>query len=179
MRSRHDKDFVEQEILKYGSTLLNKNEYIGCMDKNLKITCPDCGKVFITSYYAFMKHNGQRCPECTNVESHGEYEVRMFLEQNGINYIPQYRFNDCKYKNTLPFDFYLPDYNVLIEYDGEQHYKPVNWGCDKDEREKLFKLTQIRDQIKTEYCKNNNIKLIRIPYYDFNNISTILSKNLL
>lgn len=63
----------------------------------------------------------------------------------------------------LPFDFYLPDYNILIEYDGEQHYK-VSFGQNE---EKLLK-QQEYDKIKTEWCKQNNIKLVRIPYFNKN-----------
>ena len=64
----------------------------------------------------------------------------------------------------------------LIEYDGEQHYKFIkHWHGD----EEGFKLQQLRDKIKTEYCKNHNIKLIRIPYTEFDNIEQILKNNLI
>lgn len=60
----------------------------------------------------------------------------------------------------LPFDFYLPSYNILIEYDGEHHFQPVKgWGG-----EEKFKLTQKNDEIKNNYCKDNNITLLRLPY---------------
>ena len=69
-------------------------------------------------------------------------------------------FKGCKSKKLLQFDFYLPKYNILIEYDGIQHYKPVGFFGGKKE----FKETQMRDNIKNKYCKDNNINLIRIRY---------------
>ena len=74
----------------------------------------------------------------------------------------------------LPFDFYLFKYNILIEYQGEQHYKPRK----KFGGEEGFKNTVIRDNIKKQYCKNNNIKLIEIPYTEIKSIGDILKKEL-
>lgn len=99
------------------------------------------------------------------------------MEENNILYKYQDdSFQDCKYKKVLPFDFKIinKDSFILLEYDGEQHYKPI-YGEDR------LKLQQKRDQIKNNYCKKNNIKLYRIPYTDFNNIEDklkeILAKN--
>lgn len=114
---------------------------------------------------------GYGCPKCN--ESHGEKKICSYLDENKITYISQYKFQNCKSKRELPFDFYLPKHNVCIEYDGEQHFKPFRFA----NREKAFKklrMTKIRDQIKNQYCKENGINLIRIPYTEFNNIETIL-----
>jgi hypothetical protein len=75
---------------------------------------------------------------------------------------------------VLKFDFYLPDYNYCVEYDGELHYQVSRYcgGFDK------FVDGIIRDTVKNEYCKKNNVKLIRIPYWDFNRIEEILKKEL-
>lgn len=72
----------------------------------------------------------------------------------------------------MPFDFYLPDYNTCIEYDGELHYKAVDYFGGDD----ALSNTKCRDEIKTQYCKENNIKLIRIPYWEFDNIEEILNR---
>ena len=81
--------------------------------------------------------------------------------------------------NKLSFDFYLPEHNLCIEYDGEHHYKSVRFnGKSIESSEKAFKKTQLHDQIKTDYCLNNNIQLFRIPYWDFKNIEQILEKEL-
>ena len=115
---------------------------------------------------------GYRCPICE--QSSGESKINKFLESNNFNFISEYRFKNCKFKNALPFDFYLPNYNCCIEFDGEQHYKIIKYfgGLDR------FIDTKIRDTIKTEYCKKNNIKLIRIPYWEMKNIENILINKL-
>lgn len=121
---------------------------------------------------------GSTCPVCN--ESKGENKITEWLRQNNINYIKEYKFEDCKHIRPLPFDFYLPDYNICIEYDGEQHFEPVDFSS-KDYKKALrqFKLIQKRDEIKNNYCKSNNIKLIRIPYTQFDNIEDILQIEIL
>lgn len=120
---------------------------------------------------------GQGCPMCTS--SKGEMRVKQFLDSNKIEYIPQKTFDDCTCKGRLKFDFYLIKYNILIEFDGIQHYQPVDFANKGEEwANESFKLNQIRDKIKNDYCKNNGIKLIRIPYYEFNNIETILTSEI-
>ena len=102
---------------------------------------------------------GKSCPVCK--ETHGERLIRQYLEKNIIKYEFQKNFDDCKDINALPFDFYLPDYNIAIEYDGRQHFEPIEYFGGQ----KAFEYTQKHDNIKNEYCKNNNIKLLRIPYF--------------
>ena len=94
--------------------------------------------------------------------------IENILDKYNIEYEIEKRFNDCKFKKPLPFDFYLPKYNTCIEYDGEQHFRTFElWGGNK-----TLELQQIKDQIKTDYCVANNIKLIRIKYCD-NTIDTL------
>ena len=69
-------------------------------------------------------------------------------------------FNECRYKNKLKFDFFLPDKNICIEYDGQQHFYPIRYFGGK----KSFELQKIKDKIKDDYCISNNIKIIRIKY---------------
>lgn len=108
--------------------------------------------------------SGQGCPVCQ--ESKGERQIRQWLENNNILYVYQKIFDDCKDKKVLPFDFYLPDFNILIEFDGEQHFRPIDFsGHNKKSSLDKFKLIQYHDKIKTEYCYNNNIDLLRIPYF--------------
>lgn len=109
-------------------------------------------------------------------KSHGERSITKWLEDNTIEFIPQYRFDNCRDVEPLPFDFYLPEHNICIEYDGEQHFKPVNFGGVSDERAMInFNKTQEHDAIKNNYCKHNNIMLVRISYLDKNNIDDILA----
>lgn len=102
---------------------------------------------------------GKGCPRCN--ESHGEREIWQWLQNHNIEYVQQKTFNDCKNKKMLPFDFYLPKYNVCIEYDGEQHYRPVDFFGGDDG----LKQRQHNDTIKTKYCDTHNIHLLRIPYF--------------
>lgn len=102
--------------------------------------------------------NGYGCPQCN--ESSGERKVRQWLQNHNIEYVFQKTFADCKDQKSLPFDFYIPTYNTCIEYDGEQHFRAVDlWGGDES-----FERLQLHDSIKTKYCKNNNIYLLRISY---------------
>jgi len=77
------------------------------------------------------------------------------------------KFDGCININKLPFDFYLPEKNICIEYDGEQHFRNIF-------SDKSFKETKINDNIKDEFCIKNNIFLIRIPYFKFEEINNIL-----
>ncbi len=83
---------------------------------------------------------------------------------NNIEYEFQKRFENCKDKRILPFDFYLPRFNTVIEVQGEQHYHPVPFKNENTAKNNFIK-TKEHDKIKKEYCKNNNIELLEIPYY--------------
>ena len=114
--------------------------------------------------------SGYGCPKCN--ASEGEKKIAKYLDSRNIEYKQQYKFNDCRSKNKLPFDFYIPSKNIAIEYDGRQHYEIIDYFDGLDG----FIDTKVRDTIKTVYCKENNIKLIRIPYWDFDKIEEILEK---
>ena len=112
------------------------------------------------------------CPKC--VRCTGENQLDIILEKWGYEYEIQKKFEDCKDKCCLPFDRYLPNFNIAIEYDGEQHYFPVRFGSSFDEAVKNFKRTCLHDEIKNQYCKDNNIALIRIPYWEKDNMEIFL-----
>lgn len=115
---------------------------------------------------------GFGCPIC-NI-SKGEIKISETLDSLKISYIRQKTFEGCKDKNHLRFDFYLPDYNLCIEYDGRQHYEPVElFGGEKE-----FLKVKKRDSIKNNFCHENNIKLIRIPHTEKENIEQILKINI-
>jgi very-short-patch-repair endonuclease len=103
---------------------------------------------------------GIGCPKCQR--SKGEEQIESWLKENNIQFETQKRFKDCKNIKPLPFDFYLIKHNICIEYDGEQHYQSKK--CFGGEHG--FQRTQMNDNIKNNYCKQNNIKLIRIPYWE-------------
>lgn len=163
---------VIERISKLGGKLMNSEDYKHITKKNLKIACPNCEEIFTTSLRNFTQHEGQLCPKCSKKESVGEFKIKTYLESNNINFISQKWFADCRDINPLPFDFYLPDNNVCIEFDGRQHYEETKWSHNR------LEYTQKHDHIKTIYCEENGITLIRIPYWDINNIDTILNKRL-
>ena len=107
---------------------------------------------------------GQGCPQCQ--ESIGERKIRQWLQSNYIEYVYQKTFFACRLIKELPFDFYIPKHNLCIEYDGRQHFEPIDFaGKGKEWAEQQLLLVQRHDDIKTKYCKENNIHLLRIPYY--------------
>lgn len=147
------------------TTLQLVSEYINSKTK-VEHFCNECDSI------TYIRPNdvsyGVGCSVC-NV-SKGEYSIMKYLKLNNIQYIKEKVFDDSKFR----FDFYLPKYNIFIEYDGIQHYKPVEFfGGDE-----YFNSVIENDSYKNEYCIANNIKLIRIPYYDFDNINDILSKQI-
>lgn len=113
------------------------------------------------------------CPYCG--ESNGEFQVRKILEDLQISYKPQYKFNDLKDNGFLRFDFYIGDMRKAIEFDGIQHYVPTRFnGITEERANELFKETKKHDEMKNQYCANNNIELLRIPYYDIDNVRNIV-----
>lgn len=166
-------DEVEKRVKECGGNLLNKEDYINQTEKNLLIECFECGKPFLTSLRNYTQHDGQVCDDCSGIESVGEKRIRHYLEGNKINFIPQKWFADCRDSNPLPFDFYLPDYNVIIEFDGRQHFTETNYFSYS------LEITQKHDKIKNNYCKAKGIYLIRIPHWNINKIEQILDKELI
>ena len=160
--------YVSDYIKSKGDTLISK-QYSGINDK-LEIKCNN-GHLYKVTFQSF-RHSNTRCPIC--YQTKGENKIYNFLVKNKILNMQQYKFEDCKNKKELPFDFYLPEYNLCIEYDGIQHFKPVDFFGG----EESFIKTQQRDAIKNDYCKKNNINLLRIPYLDFDNIENILKEKL-
>ena len=95
-----------------------------------------------------------------------EIKIAWFLTNNNIKFEREKRFSDCKNILPLPFDFYIPQYNLCIEFDGSCHFKKTNWNGEYTEEQLKENLEsyQLRDQIKNDYCKTNGINLLRIRY---------------
>lgn len=115
--------------------------------------------------------NGYGCPRCN--ASKGEKTIESVLSTKEIKYKCQHTFIDCRHKYKLRFDFYLPETQTAIEFDGIQHFKPIDFFGGQP----AFEQQQKRDGIKDRYCKENNIKLIRIPYTE-KNIEAYLEEKL-
>ena len=126
-----------------------------------KCKCGVCGNEFIALP---AKINNGHITSCgCSLQSSGERYILSTLDEIGVKHREQFIFSDCKYKYVLRFDFAIFDGDkllYLIEYDGEQHFRPVDfWGGEEG-----FKNTKARDEVKNKYCKLHNIPLLRIPY---------------
>lgn len=156
-------DFIESckiDIIgkKFGYlTVLNEEDSQKGEKRKVKCLC-DCGNIHICSVTDLTTKHTMSCG-CMR-KSKGELYIEEILQSLNIDYERQKRFKDCKNKKQLPFNFYISNHNICIEYDGEQHYKPIDfWGG-----ETRFLERQLNDKIKNDYCSKNNITLLRIPY---------------
>lgn len=134
----------------------------------------DCGNKIIVPSLSLVQHHTSSCG-C--ILSYWNMYIGQFLNKHNIENTPEYsvRIDNRTYR----YDFYLPEYNLFIEYDGEQHYKPIHFGGrDDDEANVALKRVQEYDKIKNSYCEQNGINLLRIPYWETKNIVTIISNHL-
>lgn len=134
----------------------------------------ECGNEIVVQTNLLTTHHTSSCG-C--LLSYYNMYIKKLLTLNQIIHKPEYSvwIEGSLYR----FDFYLPQYNLIIEYDGEQHYKPVRFYSQSDEEMELtFENTQMRDKIKNNYCEQNNINLLRIPYWEKKNIETIINNHL-
>lgn len=123
----------------------------------VKIICHEHGEFEQTP----LGHlSGYGCKKCHHRKSRPEKIIERYLTDKKITFISEARFDDCRNVQTLPFDFYISEMNLIIEYDGKQHFKEIDcWGGEKT-------LTRIKhhDRIKNNYCEDKGIKLVRINY---------------
>ena len=149
-------------------------KYAGNVREKSDFKCDICNKTWTTSLNDIK--NGSSCPHCST--SKGERYVAKILDKYNINYEHQYWFDDCRIQLPLPFDFALFKDNRLIglcEYQGKQHYEPVDFASKGIEwAEKQFERNKYSDNIKRTYCKNNNIPLLEIPYWEYDNAENII-----
>jgi very-short-patch-repair endonuclease len=146
-------------------------DYMGT-DTKIKFIHSKCNKEFYRTPYWILHNKSIWCPYCK--ESQGCKDIETWLENNNIKFVKEKRFSDCKSKRTLPFDFYLSEFKICIEFDGEHHIKDKKYFGKSN-----LNSVKNRDEIKTNYCSLNNIQLIRIPYKDKDNINEILNKFIL
>lgn len=119
------------------------------------------------------------CPYCAKyvTNSRGTRRIQSWLIANKVDFEREKTFPNLKgYKNqnNLRFDFYLPHHNICIEYDGQQHFRPIPIFGGKE----AYRLQVLHDRLKDEFCKENKIKLIRIPYYKKDLIESLLNKSI-
>lgn len=126
-------------------------------NESVQVKHKKCGNTWYTVARNLLSGSG--CPFCKS--SRGERYISNWLRKKSIQYVYQKKFADCKDQRPLPFDFYLPKLNLIIEYDGRQHFHKSDdffGGSDG------YQIRHKHDLIKNQYCKDNNINLLRIPY---------------
>lgn len=168
--------YIQEVKKEVGTEYIVLGEYINIDTPVLmKHNLISCGFEWSTTPYVFLRR-GSRCPRCR--ESKGEKRITKYLQEQLIKFTAQYSFDECRYDRKLYFDFVVFNDNneirCLIEYDGLQHFEAVdNWGG-----EDALKLIKIRDGVKNDFCRKNMIPLIRIPYWDYDDIESILEDKL-
>lgn len=136
----------------------NKNNF-DTRSEYLKFSCIECGREYEATWNQVVHNYRYRCPNCTKHQSKYEHYVEQYLLEKNVEYIRQKRFEACRNIKPLPFDFYLPKYNYIIEVHGEQHY------YENDVFHETLEHRQYIDKIKEDYCKENNINFVAIPYW--------------
>lgn len=143
--------------------IVDKNKYNGV--PSIYCQC-ECGEVFCTNI-DLIKQGQIRCTKCSSYFSIIEIKIKEWLDKKHICYERQKTFEGCVDKRKLPFDYYLPKYNLCIEVDGRQHDSPQKfYNCSEEEARKDFLLRKKHDELKTKYCLDNGIELLRIKEKD-------------
>lgn len=155
--------------IKVLGTYINTHTKIKCMCK--------IDSTIWNAYPANLLNGSAGCPTCNL--SNGEAKLLSTLSYLKINYIPQYTIENCKYVKKLRFDAFDTENNIAFEYNGEQHYYPVDFA-NKGEvwAKREFELTKKRDETKIKYCVTNNIPIIIIPYWEKNNMEFFIVNEL-
>lgn len=142
--------------------------YNGVMSP-IKCRCLKCNFEWET-VCANLLYSESGCPNCSS--SKGERKIKNILDESHIQYTPQKSFVDNKSPKgrTMPYDFFLPEYNLLIEYQGKQHYISQDFfGGDE-----TFEYQQMKDNLKRKYAEINNYNYLEISYKEYDNIQEIL-----
>ena len=157
--------------------------YIDLKRDKIRIICPVHGEFLIRKSAHIAPTQLYGCQKCGNIRSIGEEKIIEYLELHNIPYEYQKTFEWCKSidrQQPLRYDFYVPDLNILIEFDGRHHFEPTRYGGQTlESAEFQTKRTKFYDTIKTINAMLSGIKLIRIPYFDRGNISMILDNELI
>lgn len=158
----------ENKLEKSNPSIECVGKYHG-MERKILVKSKICGH-FWNATPNNLIYGQSGCPICHM--SHGERKIYLFLKNNLVNFVPQYTFDDLVGLNNglLSYDFYLPDYNLLIEYQGQYHD-----GTAYEQTEREFLQQQEHDRRKKYYAKKHNINLLEIWYWDYNNIEQILN----
>ncbi len=171
--AKTDDQFQSELNKKFEGKIIALDSYRGRENK-IRFKCLTHDYIWVASPVNVLK--GKGCPKCNC--STGELEIQSFLQRECYQYEWQKRFQECKDQKPLPFDFYLPQYNLIIEYDGEGHYLQSFYDKRCDNPYEAMRLTQKHDQIKNDFCEANNINLLRIPYWEKDNMFQLITNTI-
>ncbi len=165
-----DTQFKKEVFDLVGSDYTVLGSYVNTNTK-IKVKHNKCGHVYKIAPYHFLE--GHRCPYCSS--SKGEDVIAKILKSLGIKYDYQKTFSDLKDVQSLSYDFCIPDQAILIEYQGQQHYEPVDCFGGSDR----FIIQQKHDKMKADYAKAHHYNLIAVPYTEdtFSKIKKYLIKH--
>ena len=159
-------DVFINQLKNINSTINVLGRYDGARAR-IKVECLNCGNIWSPEATSLI--SGFGCRKC--VSSKGEKRIEKFLKSYDINFVPQKKFTDLVGLGgrCLSYDFYLPEFNLLIEYQGQFHD-----GTASFQTEEGFLIQKEHDKRKTAYAESNNIRLLEIWYQDYDNIEKIL-----
>ena len=163
---RHTKEqFVERAKKTHGDKYDYTNTVYEGQMKSVNIVCPSHGEFH---QIANNHIHGNGCAKCS--DSRGERKIALLLEQSGVDFIQQHTFEECinpksKTRKRLPFDFFIPSKNLLIEFDGKHHFEPVPFnGVPSKKAEQLHLATVRNDNLKNRFVERSQYQLVRIPH---------------
>ena len=153
--------FIQESKEKFDNQFDYSNTSYFNSDTKVRIKCNKCGEEYLINP---MQHLRFGCSKCNCTKSLKENLIRDYLKEKGVKYHWQYSFDGCKSKNKIPFDFYIPSMNTIIEYNGKHHYEYDAFLHNNDINK--FYEQQERDNLKREFCDLNEIKFVEISYDD-------------
>lgn len=161
-----------ERYVKLGYVYDYSKSKFGTAHTGIEIICEKHGS-FYQKQYVHLRYG---CPYCASerTQSIGAAKIEAVLVASSIVYEKEKRIDGCVHKRALPFDFYLTDYNTLIEFQGKQHYRPIEifGGCEG------YITQRYRDDLKRKFCHENGYKLLEIGYHQVDDIDDILRENL-
>lgn len=175
IESLSDNEFKER-LKQVNENVILLDKYVNTNTK-LNFKCLIHNHIFVTSPRNFLYKGGKGCPYCN--QSMGEKKMISILENKGFSILKQHTFSDCVYIGKLRFDAYDINNNITYEYQGQQHYYPVDFaGKGEEWAINQYNIGQSRDEIKRKFCKENNITLIEVPYWEYDNMKDFLENKI-
>ena len=162
-------DIFIKELRQLNKSIVALNKYINSKTL-ITVQCTKCHAIWETTPDYLLVH--PFC-KCNGKKYKGEEKIKEYLNSNNIKYVYQKKFPDLKNKNSLSFDFYIPNKNLLIEYQGQFHD-----GTADIQTAEGYKAQQKNDKIKRDYALSHNFNLLEIWYYEFDDIENILKQNI-